>query len=50
MTSNKDVWCTIHVVPRQGKKRTLAKNIDSRLVERAVVEELEAALAGRSKD
>lgn len=44
MASGKHVWCTISVVTRDDKPRTIGKDIASKLAQRAVVEELNTAL------
>jgi hypothetical protein len=44
MSSGTRVWKVLFVVPHRGRKRTLAKGICSRSVERAVLDELNAAL------
>jgi hypothetical protein len=44
MSSGKHVWCTISVETRSDKRQTIGKNISSKLTERAVIEELNAAL------
>jgi hypothetical protein len=44
MSSGSYVWKNVCVVPRVGKQHTVAKGIHSRLVERAVIDELNAAL------
>ena len=44
MSSGRHVWNTIQVHLKSGDKYTVAKSIGSRLVERAVIDELETAL------
>jgi hypothetical protein len=44
MASGKHVWNTIYVEPRSGKRRKIASSIGSRLVEQALIEDLNRAL------
>jgi hypothetical protein len=48
LSSGTHVWTNIVLVPASGKKRTIAKGISSKLVERAVVGELNEALRRKS--
>lgn len=44
MSSGRNVWCTISIKPRNRPRITIAKGIRRKLLERAIIEELEAAL------
>jgi hypothetical protein len=44
MSSGSNVWKNLAVVPRKGKRRTLAKGISSKLALEAAINELRAAL------
>ncbi|HEY3393418.1 MAG TPA: DUF3592 domain-containing protein [Lacipirellulaceae bacterium] len=44
MSSGSHVWKNVVVVPRKGKRRTLAKGISSKLALEAVIDELKAAI------
>jgi hypothetical protein len=44
MSSGHHVWKHLEVVPRQGKKRKIAKSIGGKLAQQAVIDELDAAL------
>jgi hypothetical protein len=44
MSSGHHVWKHLEVVPRQGKKRKIAKSIGGKLAQQAVIDELNAAL------
>jgi hypothetical protein len=47
MSSGANVWKSVVVVPRQGKQRTLAKNVAGKPAVEAVIAELQAALRAR---
>jgi hypothetical protein len=44
MSSGSNIWKNLVVVPRKGKRRTLAKGISSKLALEAAIDELKAAL------
>ena len=49
MSSGSTIWKNLVVVPRKGKRRTIAKGISSKLALDAAIDELKAALGRGSR-